>query len=346
MRISVVIPTFGDRPEYLRETIASVCAQDFAAAAYEVLVIDNHPLRRATALLDETPLPSSGCLRVVHEPRVGLHHARHQGARSARGEVVVYVDDDVLAPPHWLAALSAVFDEDTVSCAGGPAIAKWEGDVPDWYQQFDGGYLSLLDLGPARRDLQYPECVWGCNMAVRRSDLYAVGGFNPDGVGDRRAIWLRGDGECGLQEKLTQAGKRIVYEPDAWLYHRIPASRLTREYFYWRFFTQGIQESFVRLRRTPMRAGSMLMIPAYATYCTAQMLRFFLRSLTRSERREFSRALAWAYYGRTAHQLRVLLSPALRRHVQRRTFLDTADLPDAAPSLRLSCETTPAVGYK
>ena len=43
-------------------------------------------------------------------------------------------------------------------------------------------------------------------MAVRRTVVFGVGGFNPDGLGDRRLIWIRGDGECGLQEKIYKSG--------------------------------------------------------------------------------------------------------------------------------------------
>ena len=334
MSISVVIPTYGERPEYLLDTLRSVCAQD-RVATYEVLVVDNSPTQRATAVVEAFVSGSACSVRVVHEPRVGLHYARHTGARCAQGDIIVYVDDDVLAPPGWLAAISAVFDDADVSCAGGPAVAKWEAEVPAWLGQFEGGYLSLLDMGPARRELKYPECVWGCNMAVRRAALFEVGGFNPDGIGDRRSIWLRGDGECGLQEKLTDARMRIVYEPAAWLHHRIPSSRLTPAYFRWRFFTQGIQESFVRIRRASSPAVAMLLVVPYTGYCLLQMVRFYARSLLVADSREIARALAWMYYGRAGHQLRVLLSPALRRHVLRQTFFDETDVPpSAAPFVR------------
>jgi glycosyltransferase involved in cell wall biosynthesis len=315
---SVIIPTYG-RPVYLRDALASILQQKMAPDTHEIIVVDNKPtgeVQRIVADLDgDVPV------RYLPEERMGLHHARHAGARAAVGQVLVYVDDDVLAPAEWLGWMLAPFADPQVGCAGGKVVARWESDLPDWYDQFEEGHLSLLDLGDEPIELPLPLCVWGCNMAVRRSALFQVGGFNPDGFGDRRDIWLRGDGECGLQYRLHDAGYRTYYEPRAWLHHRIPASRLTPHQFYQRFFNQGITDSYARVREIQDMPLLTMRLARHSARCFLAAGRSYLYSMTHDDTAIRSRADAHYWYALGQHHLRTAFSGSLREHVLRESYL-------------------------
>ena len=320
-KASVIVPTFGERPAYLRDALRSIWEQNFPDVEYEIIVIDNSPSGAAAKIAEEFRGTAGPAIRYLRESEVGLLHARHAGARAAQGDVVVFVDDDIIAPPDWLRSLLKPFDCSDVACSGGKALPRWEAALPPWYAQFDSGYLSLLDLGDETLELKYPMCVWGCNMAVRKTALFDTGGFNPDGIGDRKRIWLRGDGECGLQEKISRSGLRVIYEPGALVYHRIPSSRLTPEHFYWRFYIQGIQDSYVRVRKMGTRPFFAMRLLRYALYCLWRAGRFYTASVVHRDRRVRLRAEAWAWYGRGQHQLRTALSLELREHVLRPSYL-------------------------
>jgi glucosyl-dolichyl phosphate glucuronosyltransferase len=321
VKASVIVPTFGQRPGYLLDALVSVLHQKFPRKDYEVVVVDNSPNGAALPIVEQARTQTGNEIRYVQEPQLGLLYARHAGAKAAHGDVLVFIDDDVITQPEWLGALVEAFKNPDVACTGGKALPQWEKTPPDWYDQFEPGYLSLLDLGEETLDLKYPVCVWGCNMAVRKSALFETGGFNPDGIGDRKRIWFRGDGECGLQEKITNSGLRIIYEPDAWLIHRIPASRLTPEHFYWRFFIQGIQESFVEARRIQNRRFFALRLIGGAFYSLYRAARNFVGSAVHPDHRIRSLAEAWSWYGKAQHQLRTAVSPSLRKHVLRPSYL-------------------------
>lgn len=321
MRASVIVPTYGHRPGYLRDALLSVRAQSLSGDEYEILVVDNTPTGTVVDIVEGLNRNGEHYVRYTHEPVVGLHNARHAGAREGRGDILVYIDDDVIAHQNWLKALLEPFHDPRVGCAGGKVIPMWEVDPPGWYTQFNSGYLSLLDLGEESRELRWPACVWGCNMAVRRNVIYSLGGFNPDALGDRRLIWLRGDGECGLQEKIYNSGLRVVYEPQAWVYHRIPASRLTPEHLYWRFFIQGIQDSYTRIRAMDGCQSFTLRLLGYASFCFLKTCWKYMRSLMYHENRVRLRADAWLWYGKGQHQVRTALSRRLRRHVLRESYL-------------------------
>src|SRR5690606_2409380 len=74
---------------------------------WELLVVDN-------ASSDDTSQVLQGYLgrlplRVVREERPGLSNARNAAIRAARGEYIIWTDDDVLVAPGWLAAYSDAF---------------------------------------------------------------------------------------------------------------------------------------------------------------------------------------------------------------------------------------------
>ena len=321
VRASVIVPTYGSRTAYLRDALLSVESQNVSPDEYETLVIHNGPTDPVADIVASANRSDGPQVRYLREPNVGLHNARHVGAREARGEILVYIDDDVIAHPDWLGSLLKHFDDPQIGCVGGKIIPKWEADQPKWFSQFDLAYQSVLDLGETARELKYPECVWGANMAVRKSAIYGVGGFNPDGFGDRKLIWLRGDGECGLQDKMCQAGYKVVYEPRAWVYHRVPASRLTPEFYYWRVFGDGIMDSYIRIRKLRNRPLLALRLLGYAAFCFLQMWRRYLFSFVDTERRIRLKADTQYWYGKGQHHVRTAFSPTLRRHVFKKAYL-------------------------
>ncbi len=260
-------------------------------------------------------------LRCVPEPAPGLHEARHRGAREAKGDLLVYIDDDVRVCAGWAAAIVAPFTDPGVACVGGPVAAVLEGEPPPWLDQFDSWYLSALDLGPERRELRWPEGVNGCNLAVRRRALLAVGGFNPDAFADPAMVWLRGDGEGGLQRKFRDAGLRVFYEPAARVGHLIPHARLTPEAFVRRARLEGISASFTALRERSFAGRYRAAVVLGAARALARAGRRRATALALPGRAVRARADMAFHLAFAAHHLRALTSVRLRAHVGRPSFL-------------------------
>ena len=312
---SVIIPTYG-RPTHFRDALVSLMQQDWPAEAYEIVVVDNKPSDHLARVVDEMRSGDGPAIHYVPEPKVGLHNARHAGARAAAGDVLVYVDDDIIAHPGWLRAMVEAFEDADVGMVAGRVVPQWEGPRPTWLGQFRPGYLSLLDLGSERYELKWPRTAFGCNMAVRRSAVFEVGGFNPDAIGDRKLIWFRGDGETGLTRKVYDVGYKVMYDPHAWVYHRIGASRLEPRYFCRRSFLQGISESYTDIRQRRSRRGLIRL--AGRGFVNAG--RCFVRWLRRPGNKKVM-ADAWYWYARAKHSLRTVLSPKLYRHVLTESYL-------------------------
>src|ERR1043165_163989 len=100
IHLTVAIPTYN-RADYLRQTLAGIALQVFPPDQFEVLVIDNNSTDHTVAVVaefaDAHPAP-----RCVLETNQGLDHARNRAITEARGEIIVFADDDILVKPDWL----------------------------------------------------------------------------------------------------------------------------------------------------------------------------------------------------------------------------------------------------
>lgn len=319
---SVIIPTY-DRPQFLREAVASIRAQE-GGLDFEVIVVDNKPsgaLHEYVAGVGAEPGPP---VRYLAEPRPGLTAARHAGARVAQAEILAYVDDDILAAPGWLAALLRPYLDPRVACVGGRILPQWEAEPPSWLAEFPKAFHSLLDYGPALRELSPAECLWGGNFSIRKQVLVQVGGFHPDYFADRSLSWYSGDGECGLLGKVQGAGYKIVYAPQAAVRHRISAERLTEAYLRRRAFDFGIEAGYgyFRYQRPSWLGLAVWTVKSLAGVAYHRWLQASARSRGKAHQ-ELPEGVATAYYrGRLGHALRLLCQPGLRRHCLRDTYLD------------------------
>lgn len=315
--LSVIIPTYHRPLEALR-CLQSLESQTFTA--FETVVVDNSPdgeLRERIRALESRVL-------YVHEPRLGLHNARHAGARAAHGQVLVFTDDDAEFSPGWLAAYADAFDMHAdMAAAGGRVLPRWGAPPPDWLcnaisadpRMFPA--FSLLDLCNVFA-LSRDGIFFGVNMAVRREALFAMGGFNPEIFGER---WL-GDGETGLNRKLWASGALVGYVPQALVYHHVGPRRMTVGYLRRRQQHEGACDMYARFRGRVPRPGILarfalgVMRESARDWAAEPMFRG--RTSPRALRVQLRAVRAWA---RLEYVVRLMVSPQLRALVMRDTWL-------------------------
>ena len=257
MELSVIVPTYR-RPHSLLRVLESLQRQVIHDG--EILVVDNEASPEIERLVLKNQSAFSVPLYYIAEPKLGLHHARHAGARAAKGQLLVFTDDDATFEANWLQVYVKAFTAHAhMVAAGGPVRPRWEAEPPKWLQQFLKGktmfpILSINDSG-SMFSLDPRGYFFGVNMAIRRSILFEVGGFNPDSFGK---VWL-GNGETGLNHKLWQREMLVGYVPDAIVYHHIPAERMTLEYFRGRMANEGACDMYTRFhKKMPGPLGLLL----------------------------------------------------------------------------------------
>ncbi|MGW4022351.1 glycosyltransferase [Streptomyces sp. NPDC005009] len=222
---SVVVAT-RERAGQLARALDSLLAQEHPR--FEVVVVDNAPVTDETRELVERKYGER--VRYVCEPMPGLAVAHNRGLTEARGEVVAFTDDDVVADPRWLTELTAPFAADPrLGCATGlilPARLRTPAQVLlESHGGFAKGFTpTTYDPGdPPRDEPLFPFTAGrfgsGANMAFRTEVLRAVGGFDPaTGAGTPAR---GGDDLYGFVRVLAQ-GHRLHYTPQAlvWHHHR------------------------------------------------------------------------------------------------------------------------------
>ncbi len=223
--VSVVVGT-RERAGQLGRALDSVLAQEHPR--FEVVVVDNAPVTGDTRELVERKYGER--VRYVCEPVPGLAIAHNTGLAAARGEVVAFTDDDVIADPRWLTELTAPFAADPrLGCVTGlilPARLRTPAQVLlESHGGFAKGFTPTTydPRDPPRDDPLFPFTAGrfgsGANMAFRADVLRAVGGFDPaTGAGTPAR---GGDDLYGFVRVLAQ-GHRLHYTPHAlvWHHHR------------------------------------------------------------------------------------------------------------------------------
>jgi len=245
--VSVVVPT-RDRAGLLSDCLGSLLNQEFPVERYEIIVVDDgsqDETRRVVARIHDTlVLPT---LKYVKAAVTGLNAARNAGIREALGDAIMFVDDDVLAPPSWLSAMVDGFlRHPEASDFGGPTRVRLEGKGPSFcaVDRLDGEFY----LGDAEVNVRG---VIGANMGIRRRAIQAVGLFDES---------LSGSGdETEWELRLVKAGGQIVYLPKAWLWHRRTAADLRLFTMLGKRFRRGVEEvTFASLVGHPIAIGHEL----------------------------------------------------------------------------------------
>lgn len=234
MLLSVILCTHNPRADFLRRTLAALRQQTLALADWELLLIDNassEPLEKAWDLRWH---PQA---RVVREEALGLTPARLRGIAEAQSDLLVFVDDDNLLAPDFLATAARIArDWPVLGAWGGRIDPLFETPPPEWtkphwiklaIRQFDRdvwsnipGSIEALPCGAGlciRKDVarQYAQCA---RSDERRMALDRKGSAMSSCGDSDMALTAR---DIGLGTGLFTALK---------LEHIIPPSRLTREY--------------------------------------------------------------------------------------------------------------------
>ncbi|CAF3932534.1 unnamed protein product, partial [Rotaria sp. Silwood1] len=98
MKISVIVPTHN-RQDKLKETIAGLRKQDFSADEYEIIIVDDTSIPPVILAEDFNISPKVSLIRLENAER---SVARNAGAKLAKGELLLFVDDDILVAEDFL----------------------------------------------------------------------------------------------------------------------------------------------------------------------------------------------------------------------------------------------------
>jgi glycosyltransferase involved in cell wall biosynthesis len=257
---SVVVCTYN-RCASLAETLEAIGAQQVPAGwRWEFVVVDNNSrdATRATVEAFAAARPDL-TVRYCFEPKQGLSNARNHGISVARGEFIVFTDDDVLPAPDWLATLVQGMRERGCDAAGGYIEPLWQAERPPWLTERFHGFLAVrTDPQGPKEVAQEEDMPFGANLAFRRAVFDEIGLFDPH-LG-RKGNVLAGGEEIDVLMRIVRRGGRIVYFPQSRVKHKVEAFRLSKRYFRrWRFQCSRNEAAMLEIPR----GRSLFGVPLY-----------------------------------------------------------------------------------
>ncbi|MFI1826487.1 glycosyltransferase family 2 protein [Streptomyces sp. NPDC020412] len=257
--VSVVVPT-RDKPDSLRLALACLAVQT-CPAPMEVVVVDDGSGSdtRDVVAAATGALPHTLNMRTVPGPLRGRAAARNAGAAASLGDVLLFLDDDVLLPPTAVRAHLAAQVRRLDTCVHGPVhdlpgarrllrAVEVAGAVPaDPYGAATGGAYGRTVVTALERFVAEtadgrvpPVAPWltcvGANTSMPRALWRRAGGFDESfgttwGCEDLelgRRLWSLG---AGMRLEGAAPGVHLTHErPDRWQQHAVNLSRFVAKH--------------------------------------------------------------------------------------------------------------------
>jgi glycosyltransferase involved in cell wall biosynthesis len=254
--VSVIVPTFR-RPRVLRETLIALLGLDYPSDRYEIIVIDDGSADETGDVVRDLNRNEPRLLYYVQENR-GVAAARNRGARMAGGEILIFIDDDIIVQPtlitqhidtmkefgdclvngHW------EFTPDLAAGLAETPFGRFRTKVEQWVKTG----ISMMPLGGKCFE---PSGVTACNLGVRRDTFWSIGGFDEQ-------FPFAGCEDQELSLRAAAAGCRFVYNSELICWHH--DQRMTLREFCERQRRGAVSAALLALKYSEICAGRPLTI--------------------------------------------------------------------------------------
>ena len=309
LRMDVLVPTHN-RAALLERCVRSLIEADPSPHLdVHITVVRNACTDGSEHVVRSLQSEFPGRISSIVERRQGKSKALNTGIASTSAELVGMIDDDEEVDRRWFEIAGAAFQDPTLEFIGGPYVPVWGAPPPDWMPEDYLAALGAVDNGPVAQpfDNDFPGMLKGGNAIVRRATLEQVGPYAEHlGPGSHARLFSCEDEDMYL--RLLERGARGAYLPALVIYHYIPETRLSREYYrrwcFWRAVSLGLMD-----RRHPLPVTYFAGIPRYLWGRAARAaVRLALAGRTRSAREIFGDELriwdaAGYFYGRQVYTL-------------------------------------------
>ena len=217
--ISVIVPAYN-AAETLGECLAALLDQSIPRGEYEVIVVDDGSTDATQEVVEQYGV------HLLTQANQGPAAARNLGVSHAQGEILLFTDADCVPSRNWIEAMVAPFADPRIVGAKGVYRTRQRELVARFVQ------LEYEDKYDKMRVEPYIDFVDTYSAAYRKSVFQENGGFDP--------VFPQASGEdIDFSWRLSRKGHKMVFAPNAVVYHRHVASVLDyvrRKYYvgYWR----------------------------------------------------------------------------------------------------------------
>jgi GT2 family glycosyltransferase len=224
IKLSVVIVTYN-RCKDLEECLNSLFSTN--EPPNEIIVVDSNSTDCTRDLVKSYPL------KYININERSMVKARNIGFQHAKGEVVAYLDDDVVVSKDWSKYILEPYKDELVGGVVGRVVSYDYSGVlylSTKYMAIGKVFNNGLILGNFDIPTQHPievDTLIGCNMSFRRDLLIKAGGFDEN----FRGSCFRDDTDISL--RLKRLNYKLIYHPKAIVRHKFKGKIVNNKWFYW-----------------------------------------------------------------------------------------------------------------
>lgn len=239
MKVSVIISTYTkERCKDVLRCIESVSNQTLKP--YEILLVLD-PVKSLVEFYKNI-VPED--VRIIVSDGFGLSKARNRGVIESKGDVIAFIDDDAWADRRWLERIVENYRDDAVYGVGGRIIPIFEKGRPKWLPKELDWIVGCTYEGLPQTKTEVRNPI-GANMSFRRKAFEIAGLFRSE-VGRYGKKLLSGEeAEFAMRLKKIKPDAKIIYDPSAVVYHKVPENRTKIGYAVRRAFYEGYSKAIL-----------------------------------------------------------------------------------------------------
>ena len=180
--------------------------------------------------------------------KLGLSMSRNLGIENAGGDIIAFVDDDVVLFPDWAEEMAGTYRDNSVIGVTGPGYPVWEDGKMSWLPD-EFQWIVSCTAFTGWQSARAVRSAWGMNMSFKREVFNGIR-FSPDfgGTSGGKEAWKSGpvdDAEFSINARL-KTGKHILYNPKVQVYHNVYKYRLTSKFIKGQCYWQGYSKALLK----------------------------------------------------------------------------------------------------
>ncbi len=207
LNFSVIIPTFN-RAGVLQRCLEALTRQTFLAERFEIIVSDDGSDDDTADVAKRWVALKTHSIRYLSQANQGANAARNLAVRESRARLLLFINDDTIAPPTLLAEhyrIHCQYPEEQVAVLGRRTYSP---ELP--HNLFSRLHLDAnYGLWTGKKELDW-RAFYTCNVSVKKALLLKYGLFEER---------MRYHEDLELSERLSRHGLRLLYNPNALGYH-------------------------------------------------------------------------------------------------------------------------------
>jgi len=243
--VSVIVPTHSlNNLQNLIDVTDSLLKQTHKATEIIIVVDGNQELyERIVELYD-----SYENIEIISvKENAGVSSARNTGIRAAKGDAIVFIDDDAIADTRWLENIVITHDKYDAIAVAGKILPIWVSGQPAYFPEELYWLVGVTEKGFAPEEIAEIRNAYAPNMSFKREVFDKIGLLNERlGFAKSGTSYVQGSEAEFALRVTTELGKAIIYNPEAIVYHKIPPSKGKVGMILKRSFYQGYSKALLR----------------------------------------------------------------------------------------------------